>query len=72
VDALRAENRVLSESLHHLPEETASPAGFSRQRGSRVWGDLAVLAAVLALGSIGLICFNERSIPAALEWFNPF
>jgi hypothetical protein len=72
VDALRAENRVLSESLHDLPEETASPAGFSHQRGSRVWGDLAVLAAVLALGSIGLIWFNELSIPAALEWFNPF
>jgi hypothetical protein len=72
VDALRAENRVLSESLQELPEETASPAGFSHLRRSRVWGDLAVLAAVLALGSIGLIWFNELSIPAALEWFNPF
>jgi len=48
VDALRAENRVLSESLHELPEEAASPAGFSHLRKFRVWGDLAVLAAVLA------------------------
>jgi hypothetical protein len=72
VDALRAENRVLSESLQELPEEAASPAGFSHLRRSRVWGDLAGLAAVLALGSIGLIGFNELSIPAALEWFNPF
>jgi len=36
VDALRAENRVLSESLNELPEETASPASFSPQR--RSWG----------------------------------
>ena len=34
VDALRAENRVLSESLNELPEEAASPAGFSPLR----WG----------------------------------
>ena len=72
VDTLRAENRVLSESLLELPEEASSPAGFSHLRRSRVWGDLAVLAAVLALGSMGLIWFNELSIPAALEWFNPF
>ena len=32
VDALRAENRVLSESLQELPEESASPAGFSPLR----------------------------------------
>src|ERR1035438_8661153 len=72
VDALRAENRVLSESLHELPEEAASPAGFSRPHRSWVWGDLAVMAAVLALGSISSIWFDELSIPAALEWFNPF
>ncbi len=30
VDALRAENRVLSESLQELPEEAAVPAGFPR------------------------------------------
>jgi predicted anti-sigma-YlaC factor YlaD len=72
VDALRGENRVLSESLNELPEEPASPAGFSHVRRSWVWGDLAVMAAVLALGSISSIWFDELSIPAALEWFNPF
>jgi cytoskeletal protein CcmA (bactofilin family) len=72
VDALRAENRVLSESLLELPEEATSPAGFSHLRRSWVWGDLAVMAAVLALGSISSIWFDEQSIPAALEWFNPF
>ena len=30
LDALRAENRVLSESLQELPEEAVSPADFSR------------------------------------------
>src|SRR6201998_2630815 len=72
VDALRTENRVLSESLHELPEEAPSPAGFSHLRRSWVWGALAVMAAVLALGSIGSLWFDEVSIPAALEWFNPF
>ena len=72
VDALRAENRVLSESLHELPEEAASSAGFSHLRRSWVWRDLAVMAAVLALGSISSIWFDKLSIPAALEWFNPF
>src|ERR1700730_1770582 len=71
VDALRAENRVLSESLNELPEE-ASPAGFSPPRSSWGWGDLAIMAAVLALGSIISVWFDELSIPAALEWFNPF
>jgi putative zinc finger protein len=72
VDALRAENRVLSESLQELPEEAASPAALSHPRRSWVWGDLAVLAAVLALGSITSIWFDQLRIPAALEWFNPF
>jgi Putative zinc-finger len=72
VDALRAENRVLSESLEELPEEAAVPAGFPRPRRSWVWGDLAGLAAVLALGSITSIWFDGLSIPTALEWFNPF
>ena len=72
VDALRAENRVLSESLNELPEEAASPAGFSHPRWSWVWGDLAIMAAVLALGSIISVWFDELSIPAALEWFDPF
>jgi hypothetical protein len=70
VDALRAENRVLSESLHELPDEAVSLTGFSRPR-SWVWGDLAIMAAVLALGSIISVWFDDLSIPAALEWFNP-
>src|SRR5579872_4421542 len=72
VDALRAENRVLSESLNELPEEAASLANFSPQRRSWGWGDLAILVALLALGSIISGWFNELDIPAALEWFNPF
>jgi Putative zinc-finger len=72
VDALRAENRVLSESLNELPDEASSPADFSHSRLSWVWGDLAIMAAVLALGSIISAWFDEVSIPAALEWSNPF
>jgi hypothetical protein len=72
VDALRAENRALSESLNELPEEAPGLAGFAHLPSSWVRGDLAVLAAVLALGSIGSIWFDGLRIPAALEWFNPF
>jgi hypothetical protein len=72
VDALRAENRVLGESLHELSEEAVGSAGFPRLRRSWVWGDLAVLAAVLALGSIFSAWIGKLSIPEALEWFNPF
>ncbi len=72
VDALRAENRVLSESLRELPEEAASPEAFSRSRLSWAWGDLAVMAAVLVIGSIVSVWIDELKIPEALEWFNPF
>jgi len=72
VDALRIENRLLSESLNELPGEAASPAGFSPRRWSLGWSDLAIMATLLALGSIISGWFNELSIPAALEWFNPF
>jgi len=72
LDALRAENRVLSESLQELPEEAASPAGFSRLPWSFGWGDLAVVAAVLALGSIVVPWIDELNIPEALQWLNPF
>jgi cytoskeletal protein CcmA (bactofilin family) len=72
VDALRVENRVLSESLHELSEEAFSPAGFARLRWSWGWGDLTIIAAVLALGSIVVPWIETLSIPAALEWFNPF
>ena len=72
LDALRAENRVLSESLQELPEEAPSPAGVSRLRWSWTWGDLAIVAAVLALGSIVVPWIDKVSIPEALQWLNPF
>src|SRR2546428_7826561 len=72
VDALRAENRILGESLHELPEETAEPVGFPRLRLSRVWGDLAALAAVLALVSVFSAWVDKLRIPEALEWLHPF
>src|SRR5271165_7671605 len=77
LDALRVENRVLSESLQELPpelpeEEAASPAGFSRVPWSLAWGDVAVVAAVLALGSIVVPWIDKLSIPEALQWLNPF
>ena len=72
VDALRAENRVLSESLRELPEEAASPESFSRWRGSRVWGDLVVVAGLLSLGWIVSVWVDELRIPEALKWLNPF
>jgi hypothetical protein len=72
LDALRAENRALSESLQELPEEVASPAGFSRWPWSLGWGDVAVVAAVLALGSIVVPWLNQLNIPDALQWLSPF
>ncbi len=69
LDALRAENLVLSESLQELPEE-ALPAGFSRLHWS--WSDVAVVAAVLALGSVVANWIDKVSIPDALQWLNPF
>ena len=72
VDALRAENRVLGESLHELPEEAADAVGSPRLRLSWVWGDLAALAAVLTLVSIFFAWVEKLRIPEALEWLNPF
>jgi cytoskeletal protein CcmA (bactofilin family) len=72
LDALRAENRVLSESLQELPEEAFSPAGSSRLPWSIEWGDVAVMALVLALGSIVVPWIDQVSIPEALQWLNPF
>jgi cytoskeletal protein CcmA (bactofilin family) len=72
VDALHAESRVLQESLHELPEEAANLAGFLRSPRSWVWGDLAALAAVLALASIFSAWMQNLRIPDALEWLNPF
>ncbi len=72
LDALRAENRALSESLQELPEEAAIPADYSRLAWSWGWGDVAVVAAVLALGSIVTGWIDKVSIPEALQWLNPF
>jgi hypothetical protein len=72
VDALRSENHVLTESLLELPEEAASLVRGPRRRWSWARGDLAILAGVLALGSIVSVWFDELSVPRALEWFNPF
>jgi cytoskeletal protein CcmA (bactofilin family) len=72
LDALRAENRVLSESLQELPEEAASPAGSPHLPWSLGWGEVVVVAAVLALGSIVVGWIDKLSIPDALQWLNPF
>ena len=71
VDALRAENRVLTESLSELPEEVPSPDAF-HFRSSWVWGDVSMMAGVLTLGSILFVWIDHLEIPGALEWFNPF
>ncbi len=72
VDALRSENRILGDILHELPEEAVSPAIFPRARMFWLWGDLAAMAAVLALGSIFVFWINDLKIPEAVKWLNPF
>jgi cytoskeletal protein CcmA (bactofilin family) len=71
LDALRAENRVLSESLQELPEEAASPAGSPHLPWSLGWSEVVVVAAVLALGSIVVGWIDKLSIPEALQWLDP-
>jgi cytoskeletal protein CcmA (bactofilin family) len=71
VDALRAENRMLGESLQELPEEVGDPARRSAWRSSWVWGDLAMMAAVIAIGWIVSVWIGNLNIPEAVEWFNP-
>jgi hypothetical protein len=72
LDALRAENRVLSESLHELPEEAAVPAGLPRLPWSLSWRGVVVVAAVLALGSKIAVWIDKLNVPEALQWLNPF
>ena len=72
LDALRAENRVLSESLQELPEEDFSLVGSSRLSWSIGWGDVAVMVLVLALGSVVVPWIDQVTIPEALQWLNPF
>ncbi len=72
LDALRAENRVLTESLQELPEEIADPAGFAHSPWSLGWGEVAIVGAVLALGSLVVPWIGDLSVPDALQWLNPF
>ena len=71
LDAFRAENRALTESLQELPEEAPSPARAFRARSSWTWGGLAIGAAVLALASIVSVWIDELNIPQGLQWLNP-
>lgn len=72
LDALRAENHVLREILQELPEEAASPKELPRSSWSWGWGEVALVAAVLAVGSKVAGRINELSVPDALQWVNPF
>ncbi len=72
LDALRLENRVLSECLQELPDEAASPADDSRLTWSLPWNELAAVGAVLVLGSMVASWIDKVSIPNALQWLNPF
>ncbi len=72
LDALRAENRLLSESLQELPEEAAIPARLRSMPRSWGWGDVAIVAVLLALSSGVATWINELSIPGMLQWLNPF
>jgi hypothetical protein len=71
LDALRAENRALSESLQELSDEAPSLVGVSRLRSPWTWGDLAIGAAVLGLTSIVAVWIDALRIPDALQWLNP-
>jgi len=70
LDALRAENRILSESLQELPEEATGPMDVLSSPWSVGWAEVVVVVAVLALGSA--VWLNELSIPEGLQWLNPF
>ncbi len=72
LDVLRAENRVLSQSLQELTEEAPSPEHVFRVRSSWTWSGLAIGAAVLVLGSVVSFWIDGVSIPQSLEWLNPF
>jgi cytoskeletal protein CcmA (bactofilin family) len=72
VEALRAENHALRESLQELAEEAVCPVSLSRLRWSWVWGDLATMAALLGLGAIVWDWIENLKMPEALGWFNPF
>ena len=72
VETLRAENRVLKAVLRELPEEAPGRQGLPWFRRSWVWGDLAAVATVLALGAAVSQWFEEQRVPEVLGWLNPF
>jgi cytoskeletal protein CcmA (bactofilin family) len=72
LDALRAENRVLNESLQELPEEPPSPARVFQFRSSWTRGDIAIGTAVLALTSAVAFWVSDLNIPEGLQWLDPF
>jgi Putative zinc-finger len=72
LDGLRAENRLLSESLQELPEEMSLPAAYPSVWWSWGWGDVVTIAVLLTLGSSVAVWVNGLSLPRALEWLNPF
>ena len=71
LDALRAENRLLSQSLQELPEEAAIPAELPDLSPSWGWADVAVVAIMLALSSIVASWMDLLSLPEGLQWLNP-
>jgi hypothetical protein len=72
LDALRAENRLLSESLQELTEEAVMPRELPDLSPSLPWSDVAVVAVVLALGSIIANWMDLLSLPEGMQWLNPF
>lgn len=70
LDALRAENHILSEVLQE--QEEANPRELPQSSWSWGWGEVVLVAAVLAIGSKVAGRINELSIPEALQWLNPF
>ena len=63
LDALRAENRILSETLQELPEEAASPMVFPCSPWSVGWGEAAVVVTVLAAVTV-----SEEGKESAEPW----
>jgi hypothetical protein len=72
LDALRAENHILSEVLQELPEEVGSPRTLPHSSWSWGLGQVVLVAALLAIGSRVAGRISELSIPEALQWLNPF
>lgn len=72
LDGLRAENRLLSESLQELPGKESVPKSLSRLPRPLAWSDAAIATAVLALASTVALWIDGLNLPQAIEWLNPF